>query len=391
MSARRIKTRYAGVFYREVERIGGAGAERVYYIVFKQDGKVLEEKVGRQYVDDMTPARAAGIRAERIEGKRKSRREIRREEEEARRAAANRWTIARLWEEYKAQNPGLKGMVTDENRFQLHLAKAFGKKEPGELAPLDVDRLRVNMMKTRKPGTVRNTLELLRRIINFGEKKQLCPGLGFTIQMPRVDNIKTEDLTPDELAALLQVIDAHHPSHATGMMLLALYTGMRRGEMFRLRWDDIDEERGFIRLRDPKGGKEQSIPLNASARAVLDSMPRTDSPQVFPGRGGNQRTDINKQLRKIKELAGLPEDFRALHGLRHVYASMLASTGQVDMYSLQKLLTHKSAAMTQRYAHLRDEALQRAAGVADEMFRNLGNTDLAKTPRLRVAKGKGQP
>jgi hypothetical protein len=50
------------LFYREAERIGGKGLERIYYIVFKQGSKVFEEKVGRQYSDDMTPARAARIR-----------------------------------------------------------------------------------------------------------------------------------------------------------------------------------------------------------------------------------------------------------------------------------------------------------------------------------------
>ena len=73
----RHKTTYPGVFYREAGRIGGKGLEKVFYIVFKKDGKVMEEKVGRQYADDMTPARAARIRAERIEGKRLSRKEIR--------------------------------------------------------------------------------------------------------------------------------------------------------------------------------------------------------------------------------------------------------------------------------------------------------------------------
>jgi hypothetical protein len=74
---KRHKTNYPGVFYREAERIGGKGMERVYYIVFKKAGKVHEEKVGRQFADDMTPARAARIRAERIEGRRQSRKEIR--------------------------------------------------------------------------------------------------------------------------------------------------------------------------------------------------------------------------------------------------------------------------------------------------------------------------
>ncbi len=76
------------------------------------------------------------------------------------------------------------------------------------------------------------------------------------------------------------------------------------------------------------------------------------------------RAYINKQVIRIKERAGLPKNFRALHGLRHVYASTLASSGQVDMYTLQKLLTHKSPSMTQRYAHLRDEALKNASNLA---------------------------
>lgn len=66
-------------------------------------------------------------------------------------------------------------------------------------------------------------------------------------------------------------------------------------------------------------------------------------------------------------------DFRPLHGLRHAYASFLASSGKVDLYTLQKLLTHSSPQMTQRYAHLADEALQRAAQVSDNIFGGTSN------------------
>jgi integrase len=58
-----------------------------------------------------------------------------------------------------------------------------------------------------------------------------------------------------------------------------------------------------------------------------------------------------------------------MHGLRHAYASMLASSGNVDMYVLQKLMTHKSPQMTQRYAHLRDEVLKNGAGQIDDIFK----------------------
>jgi integrase len=168
-------------------------------------------------------------------------------------------------------------------------------------------------------------------------------------------------------------------------MKMALFTGMRRGELFRLKWRDIDFERGFIHLRTPKGGPDQKIPLNLAAREVLMNHPRL-SEHVFPGRGGKQRVDITKQVNRIKEAAGIPKDFRALHGLCHVYASMLASSGQVDLYTLQKLLTHKSAAMTQRYAHLRDETLRRASDLAGDLINQAVN---GKRQKMDKAKGEG--
>jgi len=366
-SLKRFKTNYPGVFYIEGTSTTGK-PEKIFYIRYRKAGKMIEEKAGRQFQDDMTPARANNIRAERIEGKRLSRKEERAVREAEKQAEANRWTINRLWEEYKARRPGLKGLVTDENRYMNHIAPVFGDKEPQELAPFDVDRLRLKLSKTRQAGTVKNVLELLRRLINFAAKKHLCPTPAFALEMPKVNNLKTEDLNPDQLAALLEAIDQDPNIQAANFMKMALYTGMRRGELFRLQWQDVDFDRGFIHIRDPKGGKDEKIPLNPAARDLLKTHPKGDSPYVFPGRQGNRRVDINKQVNRIKKAAGLPKDFRALHGLRHVYASMLASSGQVDLFTLQKLLTHKSPAMTMRYAHLRDESLRRASDLAGDLI-----------------------
>lgn len=366
--SKRTKTNYPGVFYRKARRIGNKGFEKVFYIVFKKNGKVFEEKVGRQYADGITPARASKIRGERIEGKRLSPKEEREAKETAKNAASNKWTISRLWSEYKLNKPNLKGIVTDENRFKNYINPIFGVKEPKELIPLDVDRLRLILLKKKSPGTVKNVLELLRRIINFGTKKNLCEGINFTIEMPKVNNLKTEDLSAKELESLLTAISKDSNIMAANMMKLALFTGMRRGELFKLKWEYIDFNRHFILLKDPKGEQDQKIPINDGAKRILKDHPRTDSPYVFPGRDGRQRTDITKAVNRIKKDAGLPKDFRSLHGLRHVYASMLASSGQVDMYTLQKLLTHKSPQMTQRYAHLRDDALKQASDLASDII-----------------------
>lgn len=364
----RFQTKYPGVYF-IIGTAADGRPEKIYYIRYRRNGEAVEEKAGRQFNDDMTPARAAGIRTERIEGKQRSNQERREAVRAAKGAEDARWTIAKLWLQYQKTNPEVKGIGRDEDRFNCYIKDSLGLREPSELLPLDVDRLRIRHQKTLSPATVRNVLELLRRIINFGVKKQLCTGLSFTIQMPRVNNLKTEDLTPDQWSALLKAIDEDENTHVANIMRLALFTGMRKGELFKIQWPDVDFERGFIHIRDPKGGPDQIIPINDAAREILKSIPEIKgSTYVFPGKDKGARRNAHRVVNRIKARAGLPAEFRPLHGLRHVYASMLASSGDVDMFTLQKLLTHKSPQMTQRYAHLRDEALKKAAGVANGLI-----------------------
>ena len=372
---KRVKTNYPGVYYVESKAIGSTKIEKIYYIMYRREGKLIEEKAGRQFQDDMTPARASKMRTNRIEGKQLPNKTQREEKK-------GRWTIDRLWEEYKIQKADIKGLRQDKNRYKLYLETPFSSKEPGEIIQLDIDRLRIKLLKTKSPQTVKHILALLRRIVNFGFSKGLCPTLPFKIEIPKVDNCKTDDLNPDQLSALLKTIKKSSHIIAANMMLTALYTGMRRGEMFKLQWEDIDFDRGFIHLRDPKGKVNQKIPLNSAARQVFQNMPKS-SIYVFPGGNGKRRTDVNKAVNEIKTAAGLPKDFRPLHGLRHVYASMLASSGKVDMYTLQKLMTHKSPQMTQRYAHLRDEALRSASDLAGDIIQQAINGKKEKIVNIK--------
>ena len=187
---KRVKTDYPGVYYREAKRIGGKGMEKIYYVRFKKDGKVIEEKVGRQYADDLTPARASKFRSDRIEGKRLSRMEIRQQREDAEKAAKQVvWTIGRLFDAYINTRPANKSRKVDKNRFQKHLKPVLGKKRPQDLAPLDIDRIRINLQKKLSPQTVKHVLNLLTWTINYGVKKNLCSGLSFHVQKPTVNNI----------------------------------------------------------------------------------------------------------------------------------------------------------------------------------------------------------
>jgi len=358
---KRFKTNYPGVYYVEGKAVGRSGIEKIYYVRYKRDGKTIEEKAGRQYQNDMTPARAAGVRAKRIEGKQKS-------NTQQRKIVRAKITVQSLADEYfSLKTPG-KAKDTDHGRYTNYLKVPFGNKEPKEIIRLDTDRLRINLLKKRSPQTVKHVLALLKRLINFGSDRGLCPGISFKITMPSVDNIKTEDLTSEEIQRLFEVMETTIYQTAANMMKLALFTGMRRGEMFKLKWDDIDLHRGVIHIREPKGGKSQKIPINSNTEDLLKVISKVDAEYVFPARGGGPRISISRDVRAIKEEAGLPTDFRPLHGLRHLYATMLASSGKVDMYTLQKLMTHKSPQMTQRYAHYRDEAMRRASNTVDDIL-----------------------
>ena len=362
---KRFKTKYPGVFYREADRIGGKGIEQVFYVIFKKDGKNQEEKVGRQYADAMTAAKAARIRGERIEGRRFSKKEIREQQKEK----ALALTIDKLFEKFKKEKTH-KSIETDKSRFNTYLSPYVGAKEPQNLLPLDIERLTKKALKGKSPQTIKHTLVLLRRLVNFGVKQKVSQQMTFQIDMPKVNNIVIEDLNQKQIAKLMKAIESDPYPEVAAVMSIALFTGMRRGEILSLQWDDIDFDRGFISIKNPKGGQNATIPLSDAALQILKRLSQSKGPYVFPGKDGQKKHDIRRGSIRIKKAAGLPKNFRPLHGLRHVFASMLASSGQVDLFTLQKLLTHKDPKTTQRYAHLRDDSLRQAANLAGTIIKS---------------------
>ena len=382
---KRYSTTYPGIYYVIGKRPDGK-PEKIFYARYTRKGKKIEERAGRQFQDDMTAARANALRMDRIKGKDPSNIQKRQFNEEQKLREQGKYTIERLWLEYKLNRPIGKSLKIDQGRYEKYIEPVFGKKEPKELIKLDVDRVRIKLLKKLSPQTVKHILNLLTWIINYGVKNNLCQGISFHIQKPSVNNEKTEDLTPEQLENLLKAIAEDENLDVGNMMKMALYTGMRRGEIFKLQWKDVNLDTGFILLKDPKGGPDQKIPINDMARSLLSSIIRSKSPFVFPGRSGGMRTTMGVAARRIRKDAGLPDDFRPTHGLRHVYASMLASSGKVDMYVLQKLMTHKSPQMTQRYAHLRDESLKSGASQIDDIFNKIENKKQPETKIVNINK-----
>jgi integrase len=245
------------------------------------------------------------------------------------------------------------------------------------LVTLDIERLRINLSKKKSSisdkcistQTQKHVLALLKRILRWAsEMEYIDPPSHLKFRMPTVDNKKTEFMSEEQLQLYLQALDQEDDQDKAAFFKILLLTGIRRTALLNIRWADVDLKNGFVTLRGAtaKNDKTQTLPLSPGAIAIFGKItPADHSEYIWPGQDGGSRKDFRRIGRRLRDKAGLPKTFRPCHGLRHHYASALACSGQVDLYKLQKLLTHGSAAMTQRYAHLTDDALRRAASVAD--------------------------
>jgi integrase len=145
--------------------------------------------------------------------------------------------------------------------------------------------------------------------------------------------------------------------YASGAIRLLCLTGARLNEVLALRWQEVDFERGIALLPDSKTGRK-TVLLSAPALAVLAGLPRlAGCPYVIAGMGG-RRADLHRPWGFVKETAAL-EGLR-IHDLRHSFASVGAGAS-LGLPVIGKLLGHVQISTTNRYSHLGDDPLRRAA------------------------------
>jgi integrase len=364
--------KWRGVYgYDSTTRRVNGRSDICYYINFRMDGRLKWEKIGWKS-EGYSPQLAAEIRAKRVRDTRhgktvKTAQEIRTEKH------LHDRPLVEIKDAYFSNERGLnlKGRRTDLNRWDNHLA-TLSQKRVSSLSQLDIERIKHDM-KGKAPATIGNTLELLRRLINFGVKHNLCPALPFTIKLPRKNNELTEYLKDEEVRRLMEVLENWPRQDVSRMVKLAWLTGMRRGEIFKLQLSHIDFEQCIITLVNPKGGRNEAIPMSEPVHDLLKEQVLwtaeryPDSPFLFPGKAGRQRVDCSS-VERIKKAAGLPKSFRPFHGLRHHMAVMLASSGEYTLDMIGELLTHKSTAITRRYAKFLPDAKKKAADRAAELL-----------------------
>jgi len=148
------------------------------------------------------------------------------------------------------------------------------------------------------------------------------------------------------------------------VVVLALSTGMRQGEILGIQWKDVDFERRRILLHETKNGERRASPLVGHACELIKDLAkvrRFDNPYVFPSKRQDKPASIRKSWEAVIRKSGL-EDFR-FHDLRHTAASYLAMNG-ATLAEIAEVLGHKTLQMVKRYAHLSDA---HTTGVVERM------------------------
>jgi integrase len=305
------------------------------------------------------------------------------EKDAARKADAANITLTAFFERYLSEYAETKkkprSIADDRWMFENYLKPTLGRARVADITHDQAARLHREITKRPAPTLANRVLALLSTLMNLAERWAARPQHSNPCRhIERNPEKKTHRfLTREQLVRLGEVLAETERAKPTAqtyeqpIMLAAirllLFTGMRRGEVLNLRWDDVNLDAGVIDLPDSKTGRKL-VTLNAPARQVLAALPRKRE-YVFPGRAaGKPLVGIGHVWERIRKRAGL-EGVR-LHDLRHSYASTAAGLG-ASLPVIGALLGHTVPSTTQRYAGLGDDPRRAAAEAVGKQLASL--------------------
>ena len=314
-------------------------------------------------------------------------------------------TVSQLCDEYLEYGCELKKpstIATDKGRIAGHIKPQLGKKLIGNVKRADIEAFMRNVAKGETAadkktvkhgrsiirggkGTATRTVRLLGGIFSYAVAQ------GYIETNPRAgvklypDGKGQRFLTQEELQRLGDTLREaeteglpwvfnkgkkakHRPVNAenrreiispfaVAAIRLILLTGCRVGEILKLRWLEVDFERGLLHLPDSKTGAKPIV-LAAPALEILAGLPRAGEFVIAGAKSDKPRSDLKRPWQRIVNHAGLSGV--RLHDLRHTYASVGAMSG-MGLGIVGKLLGHQSPTTTAQYSHFADNPLRRAS------------------------------
>jgi len=381
---------YPGVRYREhPTRRRGTRPDRYFVIRYKHNGKSHEEGLGWAS-EGFSAEQASQVRGQLRQNQKmgsgpmtlaqmRADADAARQalEEAAKSASTIPATFDQLADAYlRWAGANKTDSASDERRLRLHIRPVLGTLPVQAVKQAQIEELKEALAKKKlAQATIKHCVVLVGMIYNnarmrygqtFGDLVGENPTIG--VKKPKIRNKRTRYLHKPEVAKLLQRALNDDPA-LHDIILLCLYTGLRRGEVERMQAMDVDLSADLIHVRDAKGGDDETVELPD----FLKQRMMNHIANLLPGdlvfastRTGGQLTSISPRFKTLVNSEGLNKGVRdkrhlvVFHTLRHTYISNLVMQG-VDLRTVQSLARHRSFEMTLRYAHLAPGRKNRAA------------------------------
>ena len=270
---------------------------------------------------------------------------------------AEKTTLKDALDRYKKEiTPHKKGAKQEGNRIEQWknhpLAKRFLVNIRGmQLAEYRDERLALG----KSPITVKNELIIISHLFNTAKKDWGMESLKNPVEnmsMPKQPQGRDRRLLPGEEDKLLE--QAEYPLYS--LIVLAIETAMRQGELLSLTWENVDLKACTAVLSDTKNGSRRVVPLSSSAIQVIKSLPRQLRGRLFPKISGSRVSHMFLDACRAAKIEGL-----RFHDLRHEATSRLFEKG-LGIMEVAAITGHKTLHMLKRYTHLRAEDLAKKLG-----------------------------
>lgn len=266
-----------------------------------------------------------------------------------------------------------RSYATTEMYMRKHIVPRWGRMRITDINPRAISLwLASKRDEGLAPATVVKIKAIFGRSFELGARWGVpgCEGKNpvRAVETKPVDNMRGRYLTADEAAKLIAAAEGSRNPLLASIIRLLLATGMRVGELLSARWENVDVDRQTLFLPTTKNGRSRFVPLAQAAIKAIAELPRAQG-AVFlfpsPKCPGEHLTTIKHGWQTARDAADLPG--LRIHDLRHSSASFMINSG-VDIYSVGKVLGHRSVQSTQRYSCLRQDTLLAAveAGAAKQ-------------------------
>jgi integrase len=310
--------------------------------------------------------------------------------------------FAKRWlDEWCAVEKAASQLVEDGNAIRHYLEPRFGKRRLSDLTEDDLEGLKRELRKRLKPKTVNNVVGLAKKILKTAVKwKVLRASPWAGVEPLKVGKAAVGYWTPAERDEFLVKAGAVAPELAL-LVAVACFTGLRRGELGGLTWAQVDFDTRLLRvdavycfkthrrIGRTKGTLDvEYVPLNAAALGYLRRLE-----QLTGGRGYVFDTQLvrhaNERLERLCRRLNLKRV--RFHDLRHTFGTTLAMAN-VELSKRQRLMRHKTVAMTDRYTHLAPDFLRDAVeSIARKPGTDLAPVEVAAQPSARENRRTMEP